>query len=69
MLHSLWSSNAAGTNYFTVQRFVQPIISNGKVYVTTSNTNATGQYSLWVYGLCSEGPGGVCGAQPGTPNN
>ena len=68
VLNKLWSSDAAGANYFTVQRFVEPLVSNGKVYVTTNNTNASGNYSIWVYGLCSEGPGGVCDVQPGGPN-
>ncbi len=69
VLRRIWSSDESGTNYFTVQRFIEPLVSLGKVYLTTGNVDASGHYSLWVYGLCSQGPGGVCGTQPGGPNN
>ncbi len=54
------SYNQTG-NVFTAQRYVVPLVNNGKVYVSTvSGTNGR----IFVYGPCSQGAGGVCGVQP-----
>jgi hypothetical protein len=46
---------------FQAQRYVVPLVNNGKVYVSTV---AGGNGTIFVYGPCSEGPGGACGTQP-----
>jgi hypothetical protein len=57
----IYNSEAQTGKTFHAQRYVVPLVNNGKVYVSAvSNGNG----SIFVYGLCSQGPGGVCGTQP-----
>jgi hypothetical protein len=57
---SLYNSQSANLP-FTAVRYVSPIVNNGKVYVTAQ---VSGDGRIFVYGPCSDGPGGVCGTQP-----
>ena len=57
----VFNSQAATGQVFTVQRYVAPLVNNGKVYVSTVND---GNGSIYVYGPCSQGPNGMCGTQP-----
>ncbi len=63
VLQKLWDSTGGATNFFIAQRFIQPLVSNGKVYVTTAMPDSNGNFQIFVYGLCSEQASG-CAVQP-----
>ncbi len=50
---------------FHAQRYVVPLVNNGKVYVSAATS---GNGTVLVYGPCSEGPNGACATQPTLPN-
>jgi len=57
----IYNSDTQTGQTFKAQRYVVPLVNNGKVYVSTvANSNT----SVFVYGLCSQGPDGACGTQP-----
>jgi hypothetical protein len=58
VLSPLWDSSDNGVSFFSVQRFTSPVVSNGKVFVTTPSTDANGNTQILVYGLCSDVSGG-----------
>jgi hypothetical protein len=60
-ISGIYNSKTQTGQTFTAQRYVVPLVNNGKVYVSAV-TNGNG--SIFVYGPCSQGPGGVCGTQP-----
>jgi hypothetical protein len=61
MINPIYNSGTQTGQLFHTQRYVVPLVSNGKVYVSTVfNSNG----SIFVYGPCSQGPNGACGTQP-----
>ncbi len=46
---------------FHAQRYVVPLVNNGKVYVSTV---LNGSGAIFIYGPCTQGVNGVCGTQP-----
>lgn len=60
-IQPVFNSQAASGKVFSTQRYVAPLVNNGKVYVSTIND---GNGTVFVYGPCSQGPNGVCGTQP-----
>jgi hypothetical protein len=60
-IQPVFNSQTASGQVFTTQRYVAPLVNNGKVYVSTINS---GNAAIFVYGPCSQGPNGVCGTQP-----
>jgi hypothetical protein len=58
VLSPVWNSSENGASYFSVQRFTSPVVSHGKVFVTTPSTDANGNTQILVYGLCSDVSGG-----------
>jgi hypothetical protein len=58
VLAPLWSSYQAGKTFFPLQRFTPPVISHGKVFVNTPQTDANGNTQVLVYGLCADVAGG-----------
>ena len=61
MITPIYNSETQTGQVFHAQRYVVPLVNNGKVYVSTV-LNANG--SIFVYGPCSQGPNGACGTQP-----
>lgn len=57
---SLYNSSQTGIT-FQVQRYVVPLVNNGKVYVSAVKS---GNGSIFVFGPCSEGPSGACATLP-----
>ena len=57
----IYNSKTQTGQTFHTQRYVVPLVNNGKVYVSAV-MQANG--SIFVYGPCSQGPNGVCGKQP-----
>jgi len=60
-LSQVYSSQGQTGQTFHAQRYVVPLVNNGKVYVSTIQN---GNGSIFVYGPCIDGAGGVCGTQP-----
>ena len=60
-IETVFNSEVSSGQDFTAQRYVAPVVNNGKVYVSNVSGN---NGRIYVYGLCSQGPGGVCGTQP-----
>jgi hypothetical protein len=57
----IYNSKTQTGETFHAQRYVVPLVNNGKVYVSAV---VNGSGSIFVYGPCSQGPNGVCGTQP-----
>jgi hypothetical protein len=58
----IFDSQTASGQVFTAQRYVVPVVNNGKVYVSTLTPSNNGR--IYIYGPCSLGPNGGCGTQP-----
>jgi hypothetical protein len=61
----LYNTEEQSGKTFHAQRYVVPLVNNGKVYVSAVSS---GNGLVLVYGPCSQGPNGVCGVQPKLPN-
>jgi hypothetical protein len=61
----IYNSEEQSGQVFHTQRYVVPLVNNGKVY-TSASTSGNG--IVLVYGPCSQGPNGACGVQPKMPN-
>ena len=57
----IYNSGSQTGQTFHAQRYVVPLVNNGKVYVSTV---MKGSGAIFVYGPCTQGPNGVCGTQP-----
>jgi len=61
VINPIYNSQTQTGQTFHAQRYVVPLVNNGKVYVATQfNSNG----GIFVYGPCSQGPNGACGTQP-----
>jgi hypothetical protein len=58
----IFNSLTASGQVFAAQRYVMPLVNNGKVYVSAISPSNNGR--IYVYGPCSQGPNGACGSQP-----
>ena len=59
-IQSIYNSQTVNGT-FDALRYVVPLVNNGKVYVSIL---AAGNFRVFVYGPCSQGPNGACGTQP-----
>jgi hypothetical protein len=60
-IKGIYNSDTQTGQTFHAQRYVVPLVNNGKVYVSTV---LNGSGAIFVYGPCTQGPNGVCGTQP-----
>ena len=60
-IQPIFNSTITSGHNFTAQRYVAPLVNNGKVYVSTVDEK---NGSVFVYGPCTQGPNGACGTQP-----
>jgi hypothetical protein len=60
-ISGIYNSESQTGETFHAQRYVVPLVNNGKVYVSTV---LNGSGAIFVYGPCTQGPNGVCGTQP-----
>jgi hypothetical protein len=60
-ISSIYNSGTQTGKTFHAQRYVVPLVDNGKVYVSAvSSSNGV----VYVFGPCTEGPSGACGSLP-----